>query len=332
MTESSARLESDDSGNLGRVRRLDRLTDTDGILKILAIDHRDSLRAVLAPDDPYSITSEQISNIKVDIVNALGDLASGAMLDPVYGLLPVISSGALPGDTGFMTALEAQGYLGDPESRATTLLDGWSVEKAVRVGADAVKLLIFYHPDSVEAAARQRDTVASVVSHCRAADIPLFLEPMLYEVESGRDPSKDRRSLVIDSASELSPLGADVMKMQFPMADTASADEAQLDEACRELDQCLEQPWALLSGGDPIEEFLRQVKAAGRSGCSGFMAGRAVWGDCLPISPVDRLHALASTARSRFSNLCSVAAESCRPLHDRQRRPQLSDDEWYSRY
>ncbi len=319
---------------LGRVRRLARLADADGIFKILAIDHRDSLRAVVAPSDPSSVTPRQLSSIKLDVLRAMADLASGAMLDPVYGLLPAIASGGLPRDTGFMTALEAQGYLGDPESRATTLLDGWSVEKASRVGADAVKLLIFYHPDSGDAAARQRETIRSVVTECASADIPLFLEPMLYNVATGRDPSTDRRSLVVDTARQLSPLGADIMKMQFPLADTALADQAQLDDACAELDESLSQPWAVLSGGDPIDQFVRQVESAGRSGCSGFMAGRAVWGDCLPASGAARTSALATTARSRFERLCLAATQFCRPafLTGGQDLAPPSDDAWYSDY
>jgi len=41
---------------------------------------------------------------------------------------------------GALAALEAQGYLGDPSARQTSLLDGWSVEKAKRLGALAPQL------------------------------------------------------------------------------------------------------------------------------------------------------------------------------------------------
>jgi len=317
---------------VGKTRRLSRLTDHRGVFQILAIDHRDSLRAVVDPADPHRISDADLVKIKLDVLRELAPLASGVMLDPVYGVEPAISTGALPRHTGFMTALESQGYLGDPKSRQTTLLPGWSVEQAARVGADAVKLLIFYHPDSPEAADRQRGVVASVVAECEALDMPLFLEPVLYPVDGCRDPLADRRSLVIDSARDLSPLGADVMKMQFPVAAERSTDEHEWTDACHELDSVVAQPWAILSGGESIGLFTRQVEIAGRCGCSGFMAGRAVWADAVTRPPGERREALASISLPRFASLCAAAADHCRPVRLVADQSFTPPADWHSSY
>ena len=39
------------------------------------------------------------------------------------------------------------------------------------------------------------------------------------------------------------------------------------------------QPWALLSGGGSFDVFAEQVTAALEGGCAGFMVGRALWGE-----------------------------------------------------
>ena len=62
-----------------------------------------------------------------------------------------------------------QSNLGDPHARESRLLPGWSVQKAKSIGADAVKLLVYYHPESPHARAIEElvETVApaTVVAH-----------------------------------------------------------------------------------------------------------------------------------------------------------------------
>ena len=51
------------------------LTDSAGRFSILAIDHRDSLRQFLAPADPDSIDASTITDLKIEVVKSLADLA-----------------------------------------------------------------------------------------------------------------------------------------------------------------------------------------------------------------------------------------------------------------
>ena len=49
----------------------------DGRFAVLAIDHRDSMRSVLAPDNPDSVSHQAIVDLKRDLVAGLADGATG---------------------------------------------------------------------------------------------------------------------------------------------------------------------------------------------------------------------------------------------------------------
>lgn len=96
-----------------------------------------------------------------------------------------MASGALPGHIGLMVAAEATGYTGDPTARQSQILPGWNVAKAKRIGASAVKLLVYYHPDAPTA----RDIeafVGRVAEDCAASDLPLCVEPLSYSLDPAR--------------------------------------------------------------------------------------------------------------------------------------------------
>lgn len=112
----------------GKIRGLDATSSSGGIFTILALDHRDSLRVVLDPEHPAHISAQRLTNVKLGLLRELGAQATAVMLEPEYGAAQAISTRALPGDVGFLAAIEAQGYLGDPTTRQTSLLDGWGVE------------------------------------------------------------------------------------------------------------------------------------------------------------------------------------------------------------
>ena len=126
---------------------LDDLANDKRRFGVFAIDHRDSLRAFVRPDDPDSLTAQEITDLKDQMVRAIAPDATGVMLEPEYSIPQLIDSGAKPATIGFTAALEAQGYLGDPEKGPTELLDGWSVEQAKASGASCAKLLLPYRPD-----------------------------------------------------------------------------------------------------------------------------------------------------------------------------------------
>ncbi|MEM7033409.1 MAG: tagatose 1,6-diphosphate aldolase [Chloroflexota bacterium] len=322
--------------SVGKIRGLQTTTTHKGIFTILAIDHRDSLRVIINPDDPAGVPSSKLTDIKLAIIDHIAPHATAVMLEPVYNAAQSIATGAMPGNVGFLSALEEQGYLGDPFARETTLLNGWSVEKAKRLGASGIKLLLFYHPNAGEAAERQERVVQSVITDCARHDIPLFLEPMSYSLDpkvpiNSPEFAAQRRYIVIESVRRLGALGPDVLKIQFPYDASYDSDEALWQEACQELNETSPVPWALLSGGDPFDVFKAQVKVACEAGCSGFMVGRALWREVIAAAPSEWPAILDQTVLPRFQELADIAKTNGHSWQEKYTMP-TTDDSWYRAY
>lgn len=253
-----------------------------GRFAVLAIDHRDSLRSVLSPDDPDSVTHEAIVDLKRDLVAGLTAGATGVMLEPEYSI-PQLLDGTLPPGVGFTAALEAQGYMADPEAAPVALLEGWSVQAAADCGAAAAKLLVLYRPDRPHAAA-QEQAAAEILAECRRVGIPLLVEPLFYGLN---DPSV-RPQIVLDTVDRFAPMGFDVLKLPFPVDPVHDPEQTRWAAACGEITKRCDRPWTLLSGGGSFESYHDQLEVAVASGCAGFTVGRALWGEAAVAPPVDR--------------------------------------------
>jgi tagatose 1,6-diphosphate aldolase len=289
---------------------LDELRDDRGVFRVLAVDHRDSLRVFLEPTAPESVPSELLTSIKSDLVRAVSPFATGVMLEPEYSIPQLVDDGSLAEGVGFIAALEAQGYLGDPSAGPTSVLAGWSVEAAAKSGAAAAKLLLPYHPDR-PLASLQRAVAADVLAECRRVGVPLVLEPLFYDV---RD-AVERERVVITTVEHFADTGADLLKLPFPVDPNVVVDHGERVAACVEITKRCAQPWALLSGGGRFEVFAEQVAAAVEAGGSGFMVGRALWGEAARC-PADRRSAvIAETVLPRWHTLSTIVA-GARPAAD----------------
>ena len=65
-------------------------------------------------------------------------------------------------------------------------------------------------------------------------------------------------------------------------------------------------PWTLLSGGGDYESYRDQVAAAVSAGCSGFMAGRALWGEAALAPRAERPGIIADVVAPRLAELRSI--------------------------
>lgn len=315
---------------LGKIRGLQQLSDEQGILAMCAMDHRGSLQRMLDPQHPERVGAAAMTAVKLDLAEALAPVSTAVLLDPLYGAAQAVVSSALPARTGLIVSLEESGYSKDAGGRVTTLLPEWSVAKIKRMGAQAVKVLLYYRPDH-PTAPRQQEVVRTVAEDAAALDLPFVLEPLVYpaqDVEVDEAVYRSRKpELIIGAARDLADLGIDVLKTEFP-GDTA---------ACARLDDASPVPWVLLSAGVDFETFTRQVETACRAGASGFLGGRAVWEDGLRIGdPVDRRRWLRTVAADRMRRLHDIARTHGRPwwkkFGDTLNAVAPVDDGWYREY
>ena len=319
---------------LGARRGIAACASARGTFAVLALDHRQNLRKELRPDDPDSVTYDEMVEFKQAVVRALAPVATGTLLDPEIGAAQSIADGSLPASAGLLVAIEATGYEGPPTARVSRVLDGWSVAKAKRMGASAAKLLVYYHPEAANAADQER-LVADVAADCRAADLALFVEPLSYSlVEGEKLAGEGRREAVVETARRLTAIGGDILKAEFPY-DPSVTDRSRWREACVELDAASLVPWVLLSGGVDGATFEAQVSTACDAGASGILVGRSVWAEAATMAPVERDAFLATIGRERLGRLADLIDTVDRPWHSRPSRLTTSPppgDGWYRDY
>lgn len=293
--------------SIGKIRGLQQLSDERGILAMCAMDHRGSMQRMINPKAPDQVDAATMTAYKLELAEALAPVSTAVLLDPIYGAAQAIASGSLPARTGLIVSLEESGYDHDAGGRVTTLLSDWSVAKIKRMGAQAVKVLLYYRSDHATAG-RQQGVVRTVAAEAQALDLPFVLEPLVYPLPEGEGDAAvyaaRKPDAIIRAASDLSGLGIDILKTEFP-GDA---------NACRRLDEISPVPWVLLSAGVDFDTFARQLEVACRAGASGFLGGRAVWEDALKISDsVDRRRWLRTVGAGRMRKLADIAAKHGRP-------------------
>lgn len=323
--------------SIGTLRGLQQIATTEGIFTITAMDQRGALKSLLNPGGEVSY--EAMREAKVDVVRALSPHSTAILIDPQYGAAEVIAERAMSGSCGLIVAIEQTGYTSDGSGRLASLIPDWSVAKIKRMGAQAVKLLVYYHPDEVAAAGKQRDLVARVLEDCRACDLPLVVEAVAYPL-AGQDKAgfaAGKPEIVIRTAEELAPIGFDLYKAEFPVDMNFPHDEAGLDEWCRRLDSACAGPWIILSAGVGIDLFARQVEIACRNGASGFLAGRAIWKDYMKIGDrSERQARLGSDAVTSLRRCADLAIRYGRPFYDKMGHAEGFGaevrEDWHRRY
>jgi tagatose 1,6-diphosphate aldolase len=296
---------------IGKYRGLQQISSRRGTITALALDHRQNLRKA----NPAFIDDAELSRFKVEVTSSLAGQASAVLLDPEVSAAQAIAQGAIPREIGLVVALESTGYTGDATARGAQIIPGWSVEKAKRMGASAVKLLVYYHPDS-PTANEIEDFTDRVAQDCLRHDLLLMLEPLSYPLhENTKLSSEEKRYVVVETARRLTPLGVDILKAEFPL-DIHDRDEAKWAEACKEISLASTAPWILLSAAVDFETYLRQVTAACNVGASGVAVGRAVWQEAVSLSGQMRLDFLNTTGKERLARLNALCTALARPWTD----------------
>jgi len=327
--------------SIGKLRGLQQLADSKGMMTMCAIDHRGALKRALNEKNPDAVSYQDMVDFKLDLCQAVAPFASAILLDPEYGAGQAIAAGLLPGLKGLLISMEKTGYSGDSTARITELLPGWSVKKAKKMGASAVKLLIYFRPDLKDIASKQLDLVARLADQCLEEDIAFLVEPVSYPIEEGGASSMKfaeiKPGLVIETARQITTLPIDVLKAEFPADIKFEQDEEKLLGLCQELNQASQLPWVLLSAGVDFDSFKKQVEIACKSGASGFLAGRALWQEGAQIrSREERMNFFQNTAAPRLKELAEIADSYGKPWYSRLRAENGKfapvTEGWYQSY
>jgi tagatose 1,6-diphosphate aldolase len=314
--------------SIGKLRGLQQLADSKGMMTMCAIDHRGALKRALNEKNPAAVNYQDIVDFKLDLCQAVVPFASAILLDPEYGAGQAMAAGLLPGSKGLLVSMEKTGYSGDSTARITELLPGWSVKKAKKMGASAVKLLIYFRPDLKDVSSKQLDLVARLADQCLEEDIAFLVEPVSYPIEekerinrggaSSKKFAEIKPGLVIETARQITALPIDVLKAEFPADIKFEQDEGKLLRFCSELNQASRLPWVLLSAGVDFDSFKKQVEIACKSGASGFLAGRALWQEGAQIRSRDeRMNFFQNTAVPRLKELAEIADSYGKPWYSR---------------
>jgi tagatose 1,6-diphosphate aldolase len=323
----------------GKLTGLREITDAKGLFKVLALDQsnsfKKSLRALYQKINKAGEPSyEAIRDAKLEITARLGGFASAVLLDVNYGLRQALNSGALPRGVGLLARVEASRDAGI----AGELEPGWSVAQIKRMGASAVKLLVYMDVEDKTYTEAQLSFVKKIHEDCLEQDILLLVEELSFP-RQGEDKATpayvSRRSKnIIESAKLIGPW-CDILKLEYP-ADIRNDSAATQERLLKEMNDAAIRPWVLLSAGEKFDLFVKQVEQSMRAGSTGIMAGRAIFNEYFEQeTPEKRAKFLDTVGVERMQTLVSIVDKYALPWYKRagvttQDLAAAVDPHWYS--
>ena len=292
------------SFSAGKVRHMEALSNSAGVIAAAAMDQRGSLRKSVAaakgvPQD--QITDDMMQEFKIAVSRVLTPHASAILLDPEWGL-PAAKARAK--NAGLLLAYEESGYDNTKPGRLPDLLPHVSVKRLKgEMGADAVKVLIYYTPfDDAAINDVKHAFIERIGAECETYEIPFFLEFVGYDPkggdEKGIEYAKKKPEIVTKSMEEFSKpqYGVDVLKVEVPVnaeyvegssvfKGQAAYSRAEALDHFRKAASVAKKPFIYLSAGVSNPQFIESLAMAAESGTdySGVLCGRATWKDGVPV-------------------------------------------------
>lgn len=275
---------------------MQQLSNNNGIIAALAIDQRGSMVKMMESavgKEHYHI--DMVYEFKELVSQELTKYVSAILLDEELGFKGMKAKNQ---NAGLILSYEKTGYDVNTPGRLPEILPDESIQRLIKKGADAAKVLVYYNPDDpqnildIKHAFLQR-----LGDEARAADLPVFVEPIVYDNNVTDDKSPEfariKPSKVIRTIEELTKdcYYIDILKVEVPVLfkyvdgfnsnnevvysqkDAASYFKVASDAATR--------PFIYLSAGVPTKTFHDELIFAGQSGAnySGILGGRATWFD-----------------------------------------------------
>jgi sulfofructosephosphate aldolase len=270
---------------------------------MVAMDQRESLRAMLAAHTPGPVPDSDLTKFKLAVATELGPHASGFLIDRTYGFDQVLSDQLLPPSCGLILAADRLRHPPEGGPVVETSIDYEITPAHVRErGVAAMKLLLVWRPDADRD--KRLEMAAEFVRRCAGAGLLSILEGVVRPTSDS-----DFDQLQLEAAAELGSLRPSLYKAQVPRR---GVDQAEVGRVCERISATVPVPWVVLSQGVTIEDFPTAVRTACHAGASGFLAGRAIWSDTLP----DPNPLLRSRAVDRLKRLTELVDRSARPWQD----------------
>jgi tagatose 1,6-diphosphate aldolase len=274
---------------------------SNGFFHIVALDHRESLKKIINPEKPEEVSRKSIEMIKVKFSKIFSSQASGILLDPIYGRKAI---NLIKNKCGLLISLEESWYEETKDGRLTRLIKNFGPKEAKYLGADAVKLLIYFNPKA-KTSKQQKELVKKVSEKCREVGLPFVCEFLVYPFKE-KDFEKEKSNLILSSAKIISRLGIDLLKTEFP-GRLGIDDREKIESNCKKLTKISKVPWVLLSRGIDFNKFKEQLKISINSGASGFMVGRALWQDYFSLRK-NKENFLKKVCLKRLKELKKIAS------------------------
>ncbi len=322
----------------GKTKHLNALSNNKGVIAAAAMDQRGSLRKSIAsakgvPQD--QVNDDMMAEFKVAVSKVLTPHASAILLDPEFGI-PAAKARAR--NAGLLLAYEESGYDNTKPGRLPDLLPHLSVKRIKELGADAVKILIYYTPfDSADVNDIKHAFIERIGAECETYDIPFFLEFVGYDPQGGDEKgfefAKKKPEVVIGSMKEFgkSQYKVDVLKVEVPVnAEFVEGSSVYKGKAAytrkdalnlyRKAAEIAEKPFIYLSAGVGNAQFVESLHMAAEAGTdySGVLCGRATWKDGVPVYAKQGVKALEdwlSDQGVKNINAVNDAIQSAKPWH-----------------
>lgn len=310
-----------------------RLSNGNQVIAALAIDQRGALKRLLASAaGGGEFANDILVDFKKVISSELTPYASSILLDAEYG---VTASELRPADCGFIVAYEKTEYDASTPGRLPDLLPIWSAKRIKELGADAVKILLYYDvDDKPEINDIKHALVERIGSECIAEDIPYFVEILTYDTSDMVVTSREYASLkphkVNGAMREFNKprYNADVLKVEVPVnmnfveGYTSEEPVYTADEArayFKEQSEATHLPFIYLSAGVSAKLFQETLVFAKESGSTfnGVLCGRATWKGAVAIFAKEGEEAakawLADQGRRNVEELNDVLVTKANP-------------------
>ncbi|MDO4595241.1 MAG: tagatose 1,6-diphosphate aldolase [Tissierellia bacterium] len=276
-----------------KYEHMKNLADENGVIAALAIDQRGSMEKMMANANPDFNTVKDISRFKEFVSRNLTKYASSILLDPIYGLTAI---DARDENAGLLISYEITGYDNDEPGRLPRLITDLSGLRIKEMGADAIKILLYYDIDEDDYINDQKKAFVERIGYeAESLGLPFFLEIVNYdqniEDAKGEEYSKIRPRKVIESMKVFSNprYKVDTLKVEAPVnmkyvegfGEKVLYSKQEAQKYFKEQSDATNLPFIFLSGGvtaDMFKETLRFAKEAG-STFNGVLCGRATWKD-----------------------------------------------------